>query len=116
MKTVTTIIIISYQGLLSVRLCTCRKNYDHKIHGKLSAKISLGRGFSLGYSQSLSVRSSSCNYKLWEYINIIICSELQYYITRGAHMYSETSNNGLSEKRTTSVQQTNPVPPIEPTI
>ena len=33
------------------------------------------------------------------------CKALQY-------MYSETSNNGLSKRRTTSVQRTNSMPPI----
>ena len=31
-------------------------------------------------------------------------------------LYSETSNSGLSEERTTSVQRTNRVPPIDTAI
>ena len=34
----------------------------------------------------------------------------------GLYLYSKTSNNGPSEKRTTSVQRTNHLPPVDFTI
>ena len=39
------------------------------------------------------------------YVCALVCISILY-------VYSETSNNGLSERRTTSVQQTNSMPPI----
>ena len=44
---------------------------------------------------------------MYEFMHIIIVHDIVC-----VHVYSETSNNGLSERRTTSVQQTNSMPPI----
>ena len=41
------------------------------------------------------------------YVCALVCMSILH-----VYVYSETSNNGLSERRTTSVQQTNSMPPI----